>query len=120
MKRQAAIVILAFILVSSFGIEKAFAGAWTVPKHRVWGEYYMKWNYGREEFTSEWDRRVLSAAEKNARSWEFVMEPKIEYGITDWLNFLASIEYKEAHYKEYGRQPSLGPYARKNHGITNV
>ena len=99
--------------------EKAFAGAWTVPKHRVWGEYYMKWDYAKEEFDSEGNRNKLSGS-KDARSWEFVMEPKIEYGITDWLNFQFSIEYKQAHYKEYSRPASDEPFSRKNNHITNV
>jgi hypothetical protein len=119
--------IIAFIslvsLAAAFIAEKAFAGAWTVPKYKLWGEYYMKWDYAKEVFTVERKRKMLGA-EKNARSWEFVMEPKIEYGVTDWLTFLSSIEYKQGNYKEYGRpnDPPLrwGSFARKHHGVTSV
>ncbi|MBI5144386.1 MAG: hypothetical protein HZA30_04900, partial [Candidatus Omnitrophica bacterium] len=118
MRRPLMFAIILFMLASLY-IEKAYAGAWTVPKHKVWGEYYMKWDYGKEEFTVEGKRKKLSGT-KDARSWEFVMEPKIEYGITDWLNLQLGLEYKEGHYKEYGRPASDGPFSRKNHGITNV
>ena len=119
MKRKITLIIFLTVLVSSLWIENAFAGAWTVPKHKVWAEYYMKWEYGKQEFTADWKRKQLGQG-KDARSWDFVMEPKIEYGITDWLNFLFALEYKEAHYKEYGRPPSWGPFARKNNDVTNV
>ena len=120
MKTRSLVIHSAFILASLILIEKVYAGAWTVPKHKVWAEYYMKWDYAKEEFTNEGKRKMLSGTDKNARSWEFVMEPKIEYGITDWLNLQFGLEYKESHYKEYGRRLSWGPFARKNHGITNV
>ncbi len=119
MRKNIIILIIAFLLISVMTIQNAFAGAWTVPKYKVWGEYYMKWDYGKEEFLSDGKKRKLTDR-KDARSWEFVMEPKLEYGITDWLNFQFGLEYKEGHYKEYGRAPSDGPFARKNHGITNV
>ena len=117
MKRQACFIVLAFALVSLFFIQNAFAGAWTVPKYKVWGEYYMKWDYAQKQYNSEGSLVHLN---NKARSWEFVMEPKLEFGVTDWLTALASLEYKEGHYKEYDRAPTDGPFARKNHGITNV
>ena len=90
------IKVLGVILVTSIlalsWVEMAFAGAWTVPKNRGWSEYYMKWDYGKEEFTAEGKRKQLGRG-KDARSWEFVMEPKLEYGITDWLNFQFGMEY---------------------------
>lgn len=113
---MAFIVSVAFI-ISALYVDKAFAGAWTVPKYKVWGEYYMKWDYAKRQFDSEGKLRQLS---NDARSWEFVMEPKLEFGVTDWLTALASLEYKEGHYKEYDRRPSWGSFARKNHGVTNV
>ncbi|OGW83154.1 MAG: hypothetical protein A2987_04360 [Omnitrophica bacterium RIFCSPLOWO2_01_FULL_45_10] len=120
MTRRGIFANLLFLFSALVLVEEAFAGAWTVPKHKVWAEYYMKWNYAKEEFTIEGKRKILSTAEKNARSQEFVMEPKIEYGLRDDLNLLFGLEYKESHYKEYGRQLAWGDFARKNHGITNV
>jgi len=119
MKRQESLLALAFILVSLFCVQNAFAGAWTVPKYKVWGEYYMKWDYAKEEFLADGKKRTLTDG-KEARSWEFVMEPKLEFGVTDWLTALTSLEYKESHYKEYGRPIAWGPFTRKNHGVTNV
>jgi len=119
MKKSFLLNIIIFSIISFLIVEKVHAGAWTVPKHKVWGEMYMKWDYAKEEFLSDGKRRTLTDG-NNARSWEFVMEPKLEFGVTDWLTALASVEYKESHYKEYGRQLSWGPFARKNHGITNI
>jgi len=106
-----------FILISLFGIENAFAGAWTVPKYHVWSEYYTKWNWGKEYFDNDWKKRKLN---NNARSWEWVQEPKLEYGVTDSLTALAGLEYKESHYKEYDRPSSWGSFTHSNHGVTAV
>ena len=118
MRRQV-LVLLAFIFVSTVCAENAFAGAWTVPKYKVWGQYYIKWDYAKEEFQANGKKRTLTGGNE-ARTWEFVMEPSIEYGVTDWFSALASMEYKQAHYKEYGRPDSWGPFERKNNGVTNV
>jgi len=112
------VIVIAGMLLLAWATQ-AFAGAWTVPKYKVWGEYYMKWDYAKEAFTSEGKKKQLGLG-NDARSWEFVMEPKIEYGITNDLTGMASIEYKESHYKEYGRPDTWEPFARKNHGITNI
>jgi len=120
MIRQAMFTLVVFIFVSLMGIEAAFAGAWTVPKDHVWAEYYMKWNYSKDTYNESGDFTSNGNHVKNFRSQEFVMEPKIEFGITDYLNFLYSMEYKEAHYKEYDRPDSWGPFARKNNGLTNI
>ena len=108
-----------FILISLVSIENVFAGAWTVPKHKVWSEYYMKWNWGKEYFNSDWKKKKLN---NDARSWEFVQEPKLEFGVTDSLTALTSIEYKEAHYKEYGRpyKWNKGMFTHSNTGLTAV
>ena len=112
-------VVLVVLGLSFFWTEYAHAGAWTVPKHRTWSEFYQKWNYGRDYFTESGKKKTLST-DMNARSWEYVMEPKLEHGITDWLTGMASLEYKEGHYKQYGRPASWGTYVRKNNGLTNV
>lgn len=117
MIRKIGRTIAVLVIVSSFSIEKAHAGAWTVPKYKVYVEDYMKWGYAKDQFIADGGRKRLN---NDGRSWDWVNEPKIEYGITDWLNFLGAIEYKEEHYKEYGRQAGWGPFSRKNHGFTNV
>lgn len=113
-----------FILISLFFTENVFAGAWTVPKYKVWGEYYMKWSTAKDSYNAEWKRTsTQSSGVKNFRDNIFTMEPKLEYGVTDWLTALASIEYKQAIYKEY--QKPVAPfyaegYTVKNHGVTAV
>jgi len=111
------IAIVVFTLISLFSIENAFAGAWTVPKHKVWSEYYMKWNWGKEAYNTHWNKKKLS---NDARSWEFVQEPKLEFGITDSLTALASMEHKAAHYKEYDRPAAWGPFTHTHSGVTAV
>lgn len=122
MIKRCAGFILIFILLSLCLVEKAFCGAWTVPKYKMWGEYYMKWNYAKDVFGPNAKLKSTGNNVKNFRSWEFVQEPKIEYGITDYLNFMGSIEYKEGHYKEYDRPNNWdhGAFSRKNNGISNI
>ena len=115
--RSLILAVFAFAFVSLFCVNSAFAGAWTVPKYHVWSEYYMKWDWAKQYFDSNWNKEKLN---NNARSWEFVQEPKLEYGVTDSLTALASIEYKEAHYKEYDRPASWGSFTHSNHGLTAV
>lgn len=118
MKRVLMVIALAIISIA-LQTQCAFAGAWTVPKHRTWGEFYQKWSYAKEYFNDEGEREKLGLG-KDARNWEYMMEPKLEHGITDWLTGIFSLEYKEAHYKEYGRPDDWGPFVRKNHGLTNI
>lgn len=118
MKKIVLIIMLFAFAICVFS-QDAFAGAWTLKQHKVWAEWYTKWSWakGNEGFDSNGQRAESS---NDARSWGWAMEPKIEYGITDWLNLLFSMEYKESKYKEYGRPENWGTFARKNHGLTAV
>lgn len=120
MKKYTLFAAVFCMLISLICIRDAFAGAWTVPKYKVYGEQYLKWNWAKDSFNESGDYTSNGDHVKNFRSWEFVMEEKMEYGITDWLNFLFGLESKESHYKEYDRPRSWGSYVKKNHGITNV
>ncbi|MFA5147322.1 MAG: hypothetical protein WC515_08100 [Candidatus Omnitrophota bacterium] len=120
MKNRSIMIAATAIFISLSFVDKVFAGAWTVPKHKVWGEYYMKWDYAKREFTHEGKLKPLTA---NARTWEFVQEPKLEFGVTDWLTALTYMEYKESHYKQDSKDrpwAGLTDFARKNHGITSI
>ncbi|MDD4957455.1 MAG: hypothetical protein PHH49_05835 [Candidatus Omnitrophica bacterium] len=113
MKKLAVLVLLACFALPQL----AFAGAWTLPKNNVWLEYSMKANWSKEDFNSSYDRGRKA---KNARSWGWSLNPKMEYGVTDWLTILGGVEYKEAKYKEYGRPPAWGPYRVKSHAAPTV
>lgn len=120
MSRNVVFTIIVFLFASLICVQNAFAGAWTVPKYKVWAEYYMKWNWSKDSYNESGKYTSDGDNVKNFRSWEYVMEPKLEYGLTDYLNFLYSMEYKEGHYKEYDRPESWGPYTKKNNGLTNI
>ena len=93
MKKVLLILLLALSGIALFPSQNAFAGAWTVPKYKLWGEYNFKWQWAKDEFTAEQGKKRKP---KGARSWELIMEPKLEFGIRDWLNLLWSLEYKAA------------------------
>jgi len=118
------------VLVITFMVflftKDVFAGAWTVPKYKVWGEYYTKISCGKDSYNSNGKlTSTQSEGVKNFRDQILTMEPKLEYGVTDWLTALVSLEYKQANYKEYQKPvPANRYYAEgytvKNNGIVNV
>jgi hypothetical protein len=99
--------------------QNAFAGAWTLPKYKVWGENYMKWDYAKETYDANW-KRGQAGRGSDGRNWGFTMVPRLEYGVADWANFIWRMPYKQYYYKEYGRPPAWGTFVYKNHGITSV
>jgi len=123
--KRAMLIILVLLFAISLFPKHAFGGAWTVPKYKVWSEFYMKWESATETYGDDWQR---DEKENQARSWDFVFEPKIEVGLTDWLNFLFSLEYKDMNYKEYDppttqwrqRPPVSHPFSHDSNGLTSV
>ena len=112
--------IIAFLLVSVIILPQlSFGGAWTLGKNKIWGEMTIKSQWSKEGFDQDSDRFRYP---RDARSWNWGLYPKIEYGVSDWLTALWGMEYKEAHWKEYSRPtlPGWGPYSVKNHGVTEV
>ena len=124
MKRRIAFVVFIVIFLCVLIAEQAFAGAWTVPKYKVWAQYYMKWEYAKYRFDQNWAKKSVTAGGNSFRNWAFTQIPEIDYGVTDWFNLQWGMQYVEAHYKEYNRSPSWGPayseFTRKNYGLTNV
>ncbi|NQU95604.1 MAG: hypothetical protein HQ549_05185 [Candidatus Omnitrophica bacterium] len=116
MKKTLLIFLFLAIALYSFP-QNAFGGAWTLPQYKVWGEYSFKWQWAKEDFGDDYKKKKKG---QDARSWDFIMEPKVEIGITDSFNLLCSMEYKESKYKEYGRPDDWGPYRRKNNGVSYV
>lgn len=121
MKRKSLVVVIIALLACMFFAEKAFAGAWTVPKYKVWAQYYMKWNYAKGVFSDKWKNRTITGIGANAlRSWEFDQIQEIDFGVTDWFNLQWGMEHKDSHWKELSRPLGWGPFERKNSGFTNV
>jgi hypothetical protein len=110
--------ILAAVLVGCLiAPQLAFGGAWTLPKGDVWMQQQMKWFWSKRDYDNNGDKTKLA---QNARSWGWAMIPEVHYGITDWLDFLFKMEYKEAQYKEYARPNNWGTYSVKNHGLVSI
>jgi hypothetical protein len=65
MKRIALVAILLW-LISLFAPQDLFAGAWTVPQHKLWSEVYTKGAWAKERFTSEYDRAQMP---RDAKWW---------------------------------------------------
>ncbi len=128
MKKSFLAAIFVFILASLLFTNDVFAGAWTVPKHKVWLEYNTKISTATKYFDSRSKlRSTPTSGAKSSKSQLLTMEPKIEFGVTDWLTAMASVESKAAQYKEYGRPAKIGVntilpqgYTVKNHDIVNV
>lgn len=95
----------------------AFAGAWTLPQYDFWHEWYFKWHWAKNEYGYDYAAGRKSGIDKNARTWGWGMIPKLEFGLTDWMTLMTSIEYKEADYKEYAANRN---WTVKNHAVTEV
>jgi len=117
MKRFFVFILAAFLILPFVSNKKAYAGAWTVPRYKVWAEYYNKWAWAEQGFTA---KRDLEEKPQDGLNWDYVAEPKFEYGFTDWLTGMFSFEYKVVNYKEYDRPPSWGSYFQKNKGVSSV
>jgi len=112
MKRYIFTVMLIAVIVTL--PHEAFAGAWTVPKYKIWSELYMKATWAKEQFAANGDREQMP---RDATSWGWEIEPKFEYGVTDWLNALCSFNFFESHYEEHDRPATWGSFAVKNNGM---
>ena len=107
-----ALLLLVFLLA-----ENAFAGAWTIPQFKLWTEQYAKLSWSDKDFNEE--SRVVNK-NNDGKSWSWEIEPKFEFGFTDWLTGIFSFTYTEAHYKEYDRPAAWGPYSVMNNGVKDV
>ena len=109
--------ILILLVLCTFLPQLAFAGAWTLPRNNIWGEYYFKIASSKREYDSN-GKSIRKA--RGARTWGWSMIPSIEFGVTDWLTAIWKIEYKQSTYKEYARPGTWDPYTVKNHGVTET
>lgn len=75
----------------------AWAGAWTVPRRRWYTEYFYRYFGSKDEFDA---RRNSSRRAKSASFRDFRHEVKLEYGLTDTWNLLASAPYQSSHYQD--------------------
>jgi hypothetical protein len=115
--RAAITVVLTLVLLSN--ATAVHAGAWLIKKGKVWGQYNIKWASATKMFNAKGEKKSISGY-MDGRKWQFSMLPKLEYGVTDWLNALLYMDYKEVWFKEYNRPASMGPFSHKNHGIDSI
>ncbi len=108
---------IAILMISVLMPKEVFAGAWTVPKHHVWGEVYTKYSWAKDCFEANCKRNRLPG---HAWSQEIHLEPKLEFGVTDWLTALGSVAWFWGQYEIYDRPPAWGSYYAKNNGLKYI
>jgi len=74
-----------------------WAGAWTLPKHRWYVEYFYRYFSSKHTFDRD-GRRVRRP--KAGFFSDIRNELKLEYGVTDWWNLLASAPYLSSHFRD--------------------
>ncbi len=76
---------------------RAWAGAWTVPRNRWYAEYFYRYFRAEKDFdhTGDSSRKTKAGVSTDIRN-----EWKLEYGLTDWWNLLASVPYQSAHFRD--------------------
>ena len=85
-------------LLFSLGMApSAWAGAWTLPRNRWYVEYFYRYFGSKQTFDQGGDsgRRPSAGFFSDIRN-----ELKLEYGLTDWWTFLASVPYISSHYRD--------------------
>lgn len=92
-------VFILFLLITFFIAypKSAFAGAWTVPKGHLYIESYNKYYCAEYDFNA--DKKKVRKS-NNGKYEEYYTEVKLEFGVTDDLNILAYLPYKEVRYKD--------------------
>jgi hypothetical protein len=88
-------------------------------------EFYNKYTFSNSKYDDSHNKIPLgwdnaNNRDKVAEYWAYDFEYKFEYGLADWFNFIGSIGYENATYKEYDRPANWGPYTVKSHGIKAV
>lgn len=96
MNRQAISCLVAVLLWLPCS-SPVWAGAWTVPRNRWYTEYFARYFGSKKEFDA---RRNTSRRLKSASFRDIRHELKLEYGLADWWNVLASLPYQSSHYQD--------------------
>ena len=97
MKTRAWLMLAGIGLLTLGQARPAWAGAWTVPRHHAYLEYFYRYFGSKDEFGSDGDRhrRATHGSYRDVRN-----EWKFEYGLTDWWNLLGSVPYIKARYRD--------------------
>jgi len=88
----------AWVVVLMIGVApEAWAGAWTVPKGHTFLEYFYRVFQSKKRFDQDGNsgRKPAVGIFRDIRN-----EWKLEYGLTDWWNLLASVPYQSAHSRD--------------------
>ena len=88
--------LIALVLCVS-GTPSAWAGAWTVPRHRMYVEYFTRYFGAKKDFDAYGHSRRKP---KTAAFSDIRHELKLEYGLTDAITLLASAPYQSSHYRD--------------------
>ncbi len=95
--RTLAVTSLAALALAGGGASPAWAGAWTVPRNRWYAEYFSRYFGAKHDFDARGNsgRKPKTAVFRDIRH-----EWKLEYGLTDRVNLLASVPYQSSHYRD--------------------
>lgn len=99
MSRGDAARVAAVFLVVLGAAPPVWAGAWTLPKNRWYVEYFYRYFQSKHTFDRDGKRvrRPKAGFFSDIRN-----ELKLEYGLTDWWNVLASVPYLSSHFRDDG------------------
>jgi len=87
------IMLLLSILATS---KPAYAGPWTLSRRGKFAEIYHKFYHASHDYDKD---KQVSRKANDGRYDEYYLEIKGEWGITDNLNYLASLTYKDVRYR---------------------
>ena len=90
---QVLITSLFLLLVLSID---AYAGAWTLPRNKVYLETAYQEGFNREEYASDGKKRGFGYGGAGSEHSTFF---KLEYGLTDQLNLLTQLPYRMFRFK---------------------
>ena len=94
--RKILIVLVLFAFICTCLPADSFAGPWTVRQGKVWLEVFTRYFTSNKNFDSKYN---LSKWNHSGRSAIYDIEVKVEYGVTDNLNFLLGVPYSWSNWR---------------------
>jgi protein XagA len=81
----------AFLLATAAFSSECLAGAWTMPKGKMYDRFAVNYYFAEKEFNEDRERKEFA---NNGEFTDFNLNNYIEYGLTDRLTIINSLYYK--------------------------